>query len=95
MLHLGRQGLKLRGVADKAGRLMGLRPLKEGQPEWPILLERWRGQLAGLLQEFLRGHAAVDPQPKACEHCHLQMFCRVQTALVPTVPDPSPQDAPA
>ncbi len=95
MLHLGRQGLKLRGVADTAGRLSGLRPLKDGQPDWADLLERWRGQLAGLLQEFLRGYAVVDPQPKACEHCHLQLFCRVQTALVPAVPEPSPQDAPA
>ena len=91
MLHLGRQGLKLRGIADAAGRLTGLRPLKEGEPAWPMLLERWRAQLAGLLQEFLRGHAAVDPQPKACEHCHLQVLCRVQTALVPAAPDPLPQ----
>lgn len=95
MLHLGRQGLKLRGIADTAGRLTGLRPLKEGEPDWPILLDRWRSQLAGLLQEFLRGHAAVDPQPRACEHCHLQVFCRVQTALVPRAPDSDGQEAPS
>ena len=93
MLHLGREGLALRGAADAAGRLAGLRPLQQGEPGWPILLERWRVQLTGLVQEFQRGHAAVDPQPKACEHCHLQVFCRVQTALVPTAPDPSPQQA--
>jgi hypothetical protein len=72
-----------------------LRPLKEGEPDWPILLDRWRDQLAGLLQEFLRGHAVVDPQPRACEHCHLQMFCRVQTALVPRAPDSDGQEAPS
>ena len=93
MLHLGREGLKLRGVADAPGRLSGLRPLKTGEPDWPTLLERWRDQLAGLLQEFLRGHAVVDPQLKACDHCHLQLLCRVQTALVPTAPDALPQDA--
>ena len=95
MLHLGRHGLKLRGVADTAGRLTGLRPLKEGQPDWPMLLERWGGQLAGLLQEFLRGRAVVDPQPKACDHCHLQLFCRVQTALVPRAPDTDGPEATA
>jgi ATP-dependent helicase/nuclease subunit B len=95
MLHLGREGLALRGAADAAGRLTGLRPLKQGQADWPMLLERWRVQLAGLVQEFQRGHAAVDPQPKACDHCHLQVFCRVQTALVPTAPEPSPQAMPS
>jgi ATP-dependent helicase/nuclease subunit B len=85
MLHLGRQGLKLRGVADAPGRLTELQPLGEGQPDWTGLLEQWRAQLEGLVREFLRGHAAVDPQPKACDRCHLQLFCRVQTALVPAV----------
>ena len=95
MLHLGREGLRLRGVADAAGRLTGLRALRPGAPDWPMLLQRWRTQLAGLVQEFQRGHAAVDPQPQACDHCHLQIFCRVQSALVPTAPDPSPQEAPS
>jgi len=94
MLHLGREGLNLRGVADIAGRLTGLRPLKEGQPGWTRLLGRWRAQLAELVHEFLRGHAAVDPQPTACERCHLQVLCRVQSALVPTAPDHSPQAPP-
>lgn len=95
MLHLGRDGLKLRGAADAAGRLNGLRPPRPGAPEWPMLLERWRTQLAGLVQEFQRGYAAVDPQPQACERCHLQVFCRVRSALVPTAPDPLPQEDPS
>jgi ATP-dependent helicase/nuclease subunit B len=89
MVQLGRQGLKLRGIADVAGRLSGLRPLKPVEPDWPGLLERWRAKLAALVEEFLCGHAAVDPQPRACESCHLQPFCRIQTGLAPAPSGPS------
>jgi probable DNA repair protein len=77
-LYLGREGPRLRGVADRAGRLIGLRALPEGEAAWPALLQRWREQLRELVQEFLSGHAAVRPQPGACEICHLQAFCRIQ-----------------
>jgi RecB family exonuclease len=81
-LYLGRHGLKLRGIADRSERLAGLRPLPEGEGDWPALLQRWREQLWALVQEFLSGHAAVQPQPGACEICHLQAFCRIEAAGV-------------
>lgn len=81
-LYLGRHGLKLRGIADRRERLAGLRPLPEGEGDWPALLQRWREQLWALVQEFLSGHAAVQPQPGACEICHLQAFCRIEAAGV-------------
>jgi len=57
--------------------------LPDGAAGWPALLQRWRTQLSGLAEEFLSGHAAVAPQPKACEFCHLQAFCRIDLAQVP------------
>jgi len=82
-LYLGREGPKLRGIADKPGRLPGLRALEAGEAQWPALLQRWREQLRGLVQEFLSGFAAVQPQPGACDSCHLQSFCRIQLTGVP------------
>jgi probable DNA repair protein len=82
-LYLGREGPKLRGIADKPGRLPGLPTLKAGEAQWPALLQRWRQQLHGLVQEFLSGYAAVQPQPGACDSCHLQSFCRIQLSPVP------------
>jgi ATP-dependent helicase/nuclease subunit B len=83
-LYLGREGPKLRGIADKPGRLPGLRALQAGEAHWPALLQRWREQLHRLVQEFLSGYAVVQPQPGACDSCHLQSFCRIQlTAVLP------------
>ena len=45
---------------------------------WSILLEQWRAQLHALVQEYLSGYAAVQPQRGACDTCHLHAFCRVE-----------------
>jgi RecB family exonuclease len=83
-LYLGREGPKLRGVADRPGRVPGLRALEAGEAQWPALLRRWREQLQSLVEEFLCGYAAVQPQPGACDICHLQAFCRIEpTGAVP------------
>ena len=94
MVQLGRQGLKLRGIADVPGRLAGLRSLRPVESAWGGLLERWREQLAALVGEILRGHAAVDPQPRACDSCHLQPLCRIQSDRAPASRDLSSQDPP-
>jgi ATP-dependent helicase/nuclease subunit B len=85
-LYLTRLGLKLRGVADRAGRLGELKPPRDDEPAWPALQQRWRAQLTELAQQFLRGDAAVDPLPKACDYCHLRTLCRIQLAPA-TEPD--------
>jgi len=77
-LHLSKEGLKVRGIADTNMRLEGLAAVDAGAPGWMRLQQRWREQLEQLIREFLSGHAAVQPQPKACETCHLQALCRVQ-----------------
>ncbi len=42
-----------------------------------VMRDQWARALEELAQEFLRGEAAVDPRPHACDLCHLQSLCRV------------------
>ncbi len=53
------------------------RPLTTAQ------LKAWRSTLENLAQDFLHGHAAVNPKkyPKTCERCGLQSLCRVASIL--------------
>jgi ATP-dependent helicase/nuclease subunit B len=83
-VYLGRDGLKLRGVADRADRLRsrGVEAVPGGESAWPALLQRWREQLQRLVREFLDGDAAVQPLSGACEYCHLQMLCRVDAQIL-------------
>jgi ATP-dependent helicase/nuclease subunit B len=83
-LYLGREGLKLRGLADRPERLRarGIDSVPGGESAWPPLLRLWRGRLEHLVREFLDGHAPVQPQPGACEYCHLQMLCRVDAQVL-------------
>jgi probable DNA repair protein len=43
-------------------------------------LEDWEKYIKHLANDFLAGHAAVDPReaPKTCERCGLQTLCRIQ-----------------
>jgi probable DNA repair protein len=87
-VYLGRERMKIRGIADRAGRLPRLPGgrargvVDGGEPGWAPLLHQWREQLERLMREFLDGHAAVDPQPGACEYCHLPMLCRVDVGVL-------------
>ena len=83
-LYLGREGLKLRGLADRTGglRARGIDTVPGGELAWPPLLRLWQGRLEHLVREFLDGDAAVQPQPGACEYCHLQMLCRVDAQVL-------------
>ncbi len=44
---------------------------------WQDNLDYWRQQLGRLADEISAGHAVVDPQPGACQHCHLSSLCRI------------------
>jgi ATP-dependent helicase/nuclease subunit B len=79
-VHLRRDGVKWRGVADSDGRLPALRAAVRADGEWRALLARWRSGLTALLQEFTSGCAAVAPLPGACDYCHLAALCRVDSA---------------
>jgi len=73
---------------DAAGQLLGglgpnsslvRYPLTDGQ------LEDWRGLIARLGEDYLRGKADVNPKDglKTCERCHLQAVCRIYGNLTP------------
>jgi hypothetical protein len=83
-LYLGREGLKLRGLTDRPDRLRvrGIDSVPGGELAWPPLLRLWHGRLEHLVREFLDGDATVQPQPGACEYCHLQMLCRVDAQVL-------------
>lgn len=78
-LYLAGEGLALHGTAVRSGRLPGLKPLRADRSSWAELQQRWSERLETLVQEFLSGHALAQPQPKACDRCHLQAFCRIES----------------
>lgn len=84
-LYLGREGATPRGIADRADRVSQMRKPKGEVPDWTQLMQRWQRQLASLIEEFLHGNAAVDPQPDACTYCHLRALCRIDAASIPMV----------
>ncbi len=53
----------------------------EGAGSLAALLDVWSARIERLADEFRRGHAAVDPTPSACRHCHLHGLCRVPSTL--------------
>jgi ATP-dependent helicase/nuclease subunit B len=93
--YLGREGLKLRGLADRPERMRGIAAVPGGESAWPPLLKQWHEQLQRLVQEFLGGYAAVQPQLGACEYCHLQMFCRVDAQVLAAAAAAAADDADA
>jgi probable DNA repair protein len=56
-------------------------PPKRARPgaptDWTSLLRHWHAALTQLAEQFVDGHAAVDPLPRECTHCHLKSLCRV------------------
>ena len=48
------------------------------QEAWQAANVQWPGQLTQLANDFLAGHAAVDPiDSQVCQYCGLQPFCRI------------------
>jgi probable DNA repair protein len=46
--------------------------------DWADYLQDRKKVVEKLGREFIRGYAAVDPQPKACEWCAIKPLCRVR-----------------
>lgn len=82
-VHLTPRGIAWRGLADADGRL----PLRQTAAalgiDWPTQVSAWQRQIEGLAVEFCAGHASVTPLPRACEHCHLRLLCRIEADVVP------------
>ncbi len=74
--------VRFSGVADTGGRLPQVRAVKmpsgeRGQDGWEICTRQWRLRIEALAQAFVRGHAAVNPKPGACDYCHVIGLCRI------------------
>jgi hypothetical protein len=56
--------------------------------------DSWTGALLNLAQEFLEGHAAVDPKDgrETCKHCPLPGLCRVAERPAVLENDTEPSD---
>ncbi|HEX4025151.1 MAG TPA: PD-(D/E)XK nuclease family protein [Steroidobacteraceae bacterium] len=91
-VYLGREGVRVRGIADRRDRIRRIAELPAGEADWPRLLQRWRERLQRLVEEFLRGHAAVEPQPRACDRCHLHGLCRIEPARLAAADPDGPED---
>jgi hypothetical protein len=63
--------LELKGISECGDSKMKCKGSLQGQ------IDAWRGILNALGQEFLEGHAAVNPAEGACQYCDLKGLCRV------------------
>jgi probable DNA repair protein len=79
-VHLRRDGVTWRGVADADGRLPQLRSTHAAAGAWSGLRAHWRASLGALLAELAAGSAPVAPLAGACAHCHLAALCRIDAA---------------
>ena len=74
-------------VGDEEIRLDGwsgdrLTPGRSPEGGWERLRDRWRGQIAALVEEFRSGDAQVAPHhPQTCRYCHLPSLCRVNAFM--------------
>jgi ATP-dependent helicase/nuclease subunit B len=74
--HLDPQSVVFKGIGDVDGRLPGV-PGVDEEDSWERQRAAWREQVTQLAADFVRGEARVDPADGACDHCHLQAFCRI------------------
>lgn len=91
--QLRRSLRRFRGLAARDGVLPTLRDVERAPPKelsvpsWAGLLEDWHANAARLATAFAAGETAVDPAPRACEHCGLAPLCRVDSTAVAAVDD--------
>ncbi|MFL6446096.1 MAG: PD-(D/E)XK nuclease family protein [Bryobacteraceae bacterium] len=53
-------------------------PTRNSKLDWSVLRDDSRIYLRDLADEFMTGHAPVDPLPGACTYCSLPALCRIQ-----------------
>lgn len=81
VIRIGSHTLESQGYSEKETGLcqvMGATKDKNLPTTWPELLNVWKTALEKLAFQFQSGVATVDPKKETtCEHCHLQLLCRV------------------
>ncbi|MEG3639100.1 PD-(D/E)XK nuclease family protein [Magnetococcus sp. PR-3] len=82
------------GIAEEADLIPGLkgwddRRAKLDVESWPHMLAQWRTTLTTLVEDFLAGRVAVDPNEgeKGCSYCDLSPLCRKDQLSQGEVPD--------
>ena len=60
-------------------------------------VDAWQAEIGRLAEDFLAGRAEVDPRdyPKTCEHCGLQVLCRIQEHRMAATDDEGETDGEA
>ncbi|MES2204944.1 MAG: PD-(D/E)XK nuclease family protein [Pseudomonadota bacterium] len=75
--------LTIKGIADggceiKTVTAFGKLAPEMRAPTWLEQKSQWKNSIDQLLEDFINGHAAVDPLDQTtCTHCHLQALCRI------------------
>jgi probable DNA repair protein len=74
------------GITESPEQFPELIPLEKvkdaDHPDnWNQQLDFWRNSLSAIGQQFIDGHAAVDPfdNKNTCSYCHLKPLCRIAT----------------
>jgi len=71
---------KYAGITNVESSFSALKTIekeKASTANWESQLTQWKGSITSLANEYIRGYAAVEPSPKACEYCDLSPLCRV------------------
>jgi ATP-dependent helicase/nuclease subunit B len=76
-LHVHTSGIAFKGIADQGGRLPRVSAIKGHG--WDDLRTLWHEHMHALGAAFVAGEASVTPLKRACDHCHLNLLCRVNT----------------
>lgn len=81
VIRIGSHAIETQGYSEKETGLcqvIGAKKDKNLAPTWPELLNFWKAALEKLALQFQAGVATVAPKRETtCEHCHLQLLCRV------------------
>jgi ATP-dependent helicase/nuclease subunit B len=81
IVNLNAREARFSGLARTGGLLPEVRPVKaedgRAQEAWARQQRAWRALVERLIGDFLRGWAAVDPRPGACNLCHVANICRI------------------
>jgi len=82
VLRAGQYGFK--GVTASDGVLPGVKSSdvlaqSKHHDSWQSLLKEWKETIESLADDFIKGHASVDPlkYPGSCTYCPLPVVCRV------------------
>ena len=81
-ISLAAREVRFAGIATHADLLPKLKaaevpPNMQDVEPWTASREVWRERIETLAREFLAGHAAVDPAPRACDYCTIASLCRI------------------